>query len=102
MDLHKIIQDALYEFIQSYIPDADLRYVNLVKHLGLCFVFSCHAIGVNLMLLSFSTLDEVLLSYITGVLEDLGSQGSVEENFDVEVFVEMLEAYIPGFAEIDR
>lgn len=27
MDLHKIIQDALYEFIQSYIPDADLRYV---------------------------------------------------------------------------
>ncbi|KAJ8248425.1 hypothetical protein GJAV_G00241890 [Gymnothorax javanicus] len=72
MDLHKIIQDALDEFIQSYIPDADL-----------------------------STLDDVILSYITGVLEDLGSQDSVEENFDVEVFVEMLEAYIPGFAEID-
>ena len=50
----------------------------------------------------FSTLDDVLLSYITGVLEDLGSQESVEENFDVEVFAEMLEAYIPGFAEIDR
>lgn len=72
MDLHKIIQDALNEFIRSYIPNADM-----------------------------STLDEVLLSYITGVLEDLGSQESVEENFDVEVFVEMLEAYIPGFAEID-
>lgn len=49
-----------------------------------------------------SSLDDVLLSYITGVLEDLGSQQSVEENFDVEVFAEMLEAYIPGFAEIDR
>ncbi|XP_012694328.1 CUE domain-containing protein 2 [Clupea harengus] len=73
MDLHKIIQDALYEFLQSYIPNADI-----------------------------STLDEVLLSYITGVLEDLGSQGSVEENFDVEDFVEMLEAYIPGFGEIDN
>uniref|UniRef100_A0A3B4AS54 CUE domain containing 2 n=1 Tax=Periophthalmus magnuspinnatus TaxID=409849 RepID=A0A3B4AS54_9GOBI len=72
MDLHKIIHDALHEFIQTYIPDADL-----------------------------STLDDVLLSYITGVLEDLGSQESVEENFDVEVFAEMLEAYIPGFAEID-
>ncbi|KAJ8361652.1 hypothetical protein SKAU_G00181770 [Synaphobranchus kaupii] len=72
MDLHKIIQDALYEFIQSYIPNADL-----------------------------STLDDVILSYITGVLEDLGSQDSVEENFDVEVFLEMLEAYVPGFAEID-
>ncbi|XP_054456328.1 CUE domain-containing protein 2 isoform X2 [Anoplopoma fimbria] len=72
MDLHKIIHRALHEFIQAYIPDADL-----------------------------STLDDVLLSYITGVLEDLGSQQSVEENFDVEVFAEMLEAYIPGFAEID-
>uniref|UniRef100_A0A3P9PVJ8 CUE domain containing 2 n=1 Tax=Poecilia reticulata TaxID=8081 RepID=A0A3P9PVJ8_POERE len=72
MDLHKIIHSALHEFIQTYIPDADL-----------------------------STLDDVLLSYITGVLEDLGSQQSVEENFDVEVFGEMLEAYIPGFAEID-
>ncbi|TMS04571.1 CUE domain-containing protein 2 [Larimichthys crocea] len=72
MDLHKIIHNALHEFIQTYIPDADL-----------------------------STLDDVLLSYITGVLEDLGSQQSVEENFDVEVFAEMLEAYIPGFAEIE-
>ncbi|XP_041692708.1 CUE domain-containing protein 2 [Coregonus clupeaformis] len=72
MDHHKIIHDTLQEFIQTYIPDADL-----------------------------SSLDDVLLSYITGVLEDLGSQESVEENFDVEVFVEMLEAYIPGFAEID-
>lgn len=72
MDLHKIIHDALQEFIQTYIANADL-----------------------------SALDDVLLSYITGVLEDLGSQDSVEENFDVEVFTEMLEAYIPGFAEID-
>ncbi|XP_065152669.1 CUE domain-containing protein 2 [Paramisgurnus dabryanus] len=72
MDIQKIIHDALHEFIQSYIPQADL-----------------------------STLDDVLLSYITGVLEDLGSQESVEENFDVEVFVEMLEAYIPGFSDID-
>ncbi|XP_004551719.1 CUE domain-containing protein 2 isoform X1 [Maylandia zebra] len=72
MDLHKIIHSALQEFIQTYITDADL-----------------------------STLDDVLLSYITGVLEDLGSQQSVEENFDVEDFAEMLEAYIPGFAEID-
>ncbi|XP_028279016.1 CUE domain-containing protein 2 [Parambassis ranga] len=72
MDLQKIIHTALHEFIQTYIPDADL-----------------------------STLDDVLLSYITGVLEDLGSQQSVEESFDVEVFAEMLEAYIPGFAEID-
>lgn len=72
MDLHKIIHDAFHDFIQTFIPSADL-----------------------------STLDDVLLSYITGVLEDLGSPETVEESFDVEVFAEMLEAYIPGFAEID-
>lgn len=101
MDLHKIIHGALNEFIHSYIPDADLRsailssaalqrFYHSVVHLSDSSHFSC------------STLDDVLLSYITGVLEDLGSQQSVEENFDVEVFAEMLEAYIPGFAEIDR
>lgn len=57
---------------------------------------------ISIFVIQCSTLDDVLLSYITGVLEDLGSQQSVEENFDVEVFAEMLEAYIPGFAEIDR
>lgn len=72
MELQKIIHDALYDFVNSHIPHADL-----------------------------STLDDVLLSYITGVLEDLGSQSGVEENFDVEVFVEMLEAYIPGFSDIN-
>lgn len=60
--------------------------------------------SISKLLFTFqcSTLDDVLLSYITGVLEDLGCQQSVEENFDVEVFAEMLEAYIPGFAEIER
>ncbi|XP_041125008.1 CUE domain-containing protein 2 isoform X3 [Polyodon spathula] len=72
MELSKIIQEALYEFIRPHIPDADI-----------------------------STLDDVVLSYITGVLEDLGTQDCVEENFDVEMFVEMLEAYVPGFAGID-
>lgn len=62
---------------------------------------SCLSVN-NVFLFFISTLDDVLLSYITGVLEDLGSQESEEENFDVEVFVEMLEAYIPGFSDIDR
>ncbi|XP_051897491.1 CUE domain-containing protein 2 isoform X2 [Pristis pectinata] len=71
MALEKIIHDSLAQFVHSYIPDADL-----------------------------SVMDEVILSYITGVLEELGSPDSSEENFDVEMFVEMMEAYIPGFAEI--
>ncbi|XP_048472300.1 CUE domain-containing protein 2-A [Rhincodon typus] len=71
MALEKVIQDALTQFIQLHIPDADL-----------------------------SVMDEVILSYITSVLEELGSPDSSEENFDVEMFVEMMAAYVPGFAEI--
>ncbi|XP_040292601.1 CUE domain-containing protein 2 [Bufo bufo] len=71
MSMEKIIRDALTGFIQSHIPDADL-----------------------------SAMDEVFFSYFTGVLEELGSQDSSEEDFDMETFMEMLKGYIPGFAEI--
>lgn len=47
-------------------------------------------------------MDEVVFSYITSVLEELGLPESSEENFDMDTFVEMMEAYIPGFAEINR
>lgn len=73
------------------------------KHYNILFAFLYWKLWWNVIYaIKHSTLDDVLLSYITGVLEDLGSQQSVEENFDVEVFAEMLEAYVPGFAEIDR
>ncbi|XP_027556024.1 CUE domain-containing protein 2 isoform X1 [Neopelma chrysocephalum] len=71
MELERIIRDTLTRFIQSHIPAADL-----------------------------SGMDDVFFSYITGVLEELGSPESSEENFDMDTFVEMMEAYIPGFAEI--
>jgi hypothetical protein len=47
-------------------------------------------------------LDEVIFSYVLGVLEDLGPSGPSEENFDMEAFTEMMEAYVPGFAHIPR
>lgn len=71
MELERIIQDTLTRFIQSHVPAADL-----------------------------SGMDDVFFSYITGVLEELGSPESSEETFDMDTFVEMMEAYIPGFAEI--
>ncbi|NXF96407.1 CUE2A protein, partial [Eubucco bourcierii] len=71
MELERIIRDTLTHFIQSHLPAADL-----------------------------SGMDDVFFSYITGVLEELGSPESSEETFDMDTFVEMMEAYIPGFAEI--
>ncbi|KGL81168.1 CUE domain-containing protein 2-A, partial [Tinamus guttatus] len=71
MALERIIRDTLTHFLQSHIPAADL-----------------------------SGMDDVFFSYITSVLEELGSPESSEETFDMDTFVEMMEAYIPGFAEI--
>lgn len=54
------------------------------------------------LVLSHSGLDEVIFSYVLGVLEDLGPSGPSEENFDMDSFTEMMEAYVPGFAHIPR
>nr|XP_033799706.1 CUE domain-containing protein 2 isoform X2 [Geotrypetes seraphini] len=71
-NMEKIIRDSLTDFIQSHIPEAD-----------------------------FSAMDEVFFSYITSVLEELGSPDASEDNFDMETFMEMMEGYTPGFAKID-
>ncbi|XP_007654105.3 CUE domain-containing protein 2 isoform X1 [Ornithorhynchus anatinus] len=72
MELDKIIRDTLTSFIRAHVPAADL-----------------------------SGMDEVFFSYITGVLEELGSPGATEESFDMEAFAEVMEAFVPGFAEIN-
>ncbi|XP_057591628.1 CUE domain-containing protein 2 isoform X2 [Hippopotamus amphibius kiboko] len=73
MELERIVSAALLAFVQAHLPEADL-----------------------------SGLDEVIFSYVLGVLEDLGPSGPSEENFDMEAFTEMMEAYVPGFAHIPR
>lgn len=54
------------------------------------------------LVLFCSGLDEVIFSYVLGVLEDLGPSGPSEENFDMDAFTEMMGAYVPGFAHIPR
>lgn len=48
-----------------------------------------------------SDIDDIVLSYVISILEDLGDSRNAEENIDVEQFIEMMDAYIPGFAEIN-
>ena len=73
MELERIVRAALLAFVQTHLPEADL-----------------------------SGLDDVIFSYVLGVLGDLGPSGPSEENFDMEAFTEMMEAYVPGFAHIPR
>lgn len=44
-------------------------------------------------------IDEIVLNYIIGIIEDLDAEGSTDEA-EVEQFLEMMEAYIPGFDKI--
>ncbi|XP_043240129.1 CUE domain-containing protein 2-like [Amphibalanus amphitrite] len=67
-DLQSVVNKALADFVQEHIPSASLDCV-----------------------------DDIVLSYVVGILEDLGED---EDGFDVEGFTEMLEAYIPEFSEI--
>jgi len=52
--------------------------------------------------LANSDIDEIGLSYMVSILEELGSADSMEDIFEVEQFIEMMEAYLPGFGQIDR
>ncbi|XP_037087186.1 CUE domain-containing protein 2-like [Pollicipes pollicipes] len=67
-DLQSVVSEALANFVQQHIPAASLECV-----------------------------DDIVLSYVVGILEDLGED---EDGFDVEGFTEMLGAYIPEFADI--
>ncbi|PIK37775.1 putative CUE domain-containing protein 2-B [Apostichopus japonicus] len=46
---------------------------------------------------SLSAIDNIVLMYVVGVLEDVGN----EDDFDVDNFIEMIAAYVPGFQAID-
>lgn len=47
-------------------------------------------------------MDEIVLSYVASILEELGSDAGQEDIFDVESFSEMLTAYFPDFASISH
>ncbi|KAL4233734.1 CUE domain-containing protein 2 [Mactra antiquata] len=47
-----------------------------------------------------SDIDDIVLNYVISILEDLGDSKNTDD-IDVDQFIEMMDAYIPGFANID-
>lgn len=47
-------------------------------------------------------IDDIVLSYVISTLEVLGDNENDRDCIDVDQFVEVMDAYIPGFANIDR
>lgn len=66
-----VVKESLLAFLRENIPQANLSFV-----------------------------DEIVLSYVVSILEELGSESGQEELFDVESFSEMLTAYFPEFISV--
>ena len=49
----------------------------------------------------FSDIDDIVLSYVNGILEDLVEEANPEQSFDSEDFLEMILAYLPQLEGID-
>lgn len=46
-------------------------------------------------------IDEIVLSYMISILEELGNNAADDDIFDVDQFTEMMEAYLPGFQDFN-
>ncbi|XP_065172231.1 CUE domain-containing protein 2 [Atheta coriaria] len=68
-DQERIIKDSLFAFVRAHIPNGDL-----------------------------SLIDEIVLSYVVSILEDVSS----DPVFDVEGFCEMMSAYFPEFESLNH
>ncbi|XP_075218024.1 CUE domain-containing protein 2 [Lycorma delicatula] len=73
VDKEDIVKESLFNFLRKHIPSAQ-----------------------------FSSIDEIVLSYVVSILEELGGEqsGEVEGAFDAEGFCEMMAAYFPEFSTI--
>ncbi|XP_073990366.1 CUE domain-containing protein 2 isoform X1 [Rhodnius prolixus] len=69
----EIVKESLFKFLMQHIPSAQI-----------------------------STIDEIVLSYVVRILEELGEETAdeIEGAFDAEGFCEMMAAYFPEFATI--
>lgn len=38
---------------------------------------------------------------MVSILEELGSEAAAEDAFDIDQFTEMMDAYLPGFADMN-
>ena len=64
------------------------------------FVFSTHSWrGVTVV--SCRDIDDIVLSYVHGILEDLVEETCPEQCFDSDSFLEMIVAYLPQLEGVD-
>ena len=84
------MKSALTFLLQSHIPSASGRY-------GIhCTISS----GDN-NLTSCRDIDEIVLTYVISILEDLVEESDPSQAFDSDSFMEMIVAYLPLLEGVD-
>ena len=90
---------AIDEIVLSYVISI-VEY--LIFYIAIEEIVLSYMISILEYLIFYSAIDEIVLSYVISILEDLGDDKNAEDNIDVDQFTEMMDAYIPGFGNIDR
>lgn len=91
-------------FLSKNISAESLRYGNCNCNLsGTVFLFKISSRRLVLIVLNrsnsiCSSVDDIVLSYIVNVLEQIGE----DQEFGVDDFAEIMAAYIPGFDTVSR
>ena len=95
----QVVDDSMLAFIcyRVFIPgQPDINPYKSLYSIRDANILSLMKIHV---LLHCSNVDDIVLGYIVDVLSNLGEEDS---SFDVDQFSEMIPAYVPEFAEVDR
>ena len=83
------IKAALLHLLKSRDPTSSEKYVDVCDLTWFLNIFW------------FSDIDDIVLSYVNGILEDLVEEADPQQSFDSEDFLEMILAYLPQLEGID-
>ena len=86
------MKSALTFLLQSHIPSASGRY-------GIHCTISISCGDNNLT--SCRDIDEIVLTYVISILEDLVEESDPSQAFDSDSFMEMIVAYLPLLEGVD-
>ena len=84
------MKSALTFLLQSHIPSASGRY-------GI----HCTISSRDNNLTSCRDIDEIVLTYVISILEDLVEESDPSQAFDSDSFMEMIVAYLPLLEGVD-
>ena len=107
LNRRRYVEHELQKFVSKHCKGTSMRFVYFTQTICSC----CSIPPVSCLMSNFawqsylfihSCIDEIVLDYLVSILEHLGSGEATEEDFDVDDFCQMMQAYLPEFDVSDR